>query len=228
MLLTFDTATPSVTVAVCAPVDDTGTVQVRAAMDVVDARRHGELLAPGIRATLDRASITTAELTHVVVGTGPGPYTGLRVGIATAHALARALGIACHGLPTLDAIAATSERRTPFLVASDARRKEVFWARYQDADTRSGEIAVSRPADLGPAIDGLPVLGQGAALYPDELGGKDQEPEPLYPTAAALGRLAARALASGAELAEARPLYLRRPDAQPPAVPKRVAQERYA
>ncbi|GAA4906876.1 tRNA (adenosine(37)-N6)-threonylcarbamoyltransferase complex dimerization subunit type 1 TsaB [Streptomonospora salina] len=220
LLLAFDTATPAVTSAVCEAGDDG--VRVRAAASTVDARRHGELLSPQIGDVLARAGAAPADLTHIAVGIGPGPYTGLRVGLATAHALAEALGIACHGVATLDAIASASGREEPFVAATDARRKEIFWARYADAHTRTGEIAVDRPpaADTG----GLPLIGHGARLYADVLGPQAARPDPLYPTAAALGEVALRRLAAGAELDEPRPLYLRRPDAAEPSAPKKVRQ----
>ncbi|MFC7329412.1 tRNA (adenosine(37)-N6)-threonylcarbamoyltransferase complex dimerization subunit type 1 TsaB [Marinactinospora rubrisoli] len=222
LLLAFDTATPAVTAAVCEP--DGAAVRVRARTSTVDARRHGELLTPGIRDVLARADATPADLTHIAVGIGPGPYTGLRVGLATAHALAEALGIACHGVATLDAIAHASGRDTPFIAATDARRKEVFWARYADSATRIGEIAVDRPADV--PTGGLPVIGHGARLYADVFGRSPEAAEPLYPSAAALGEFAVRRLLAGAELPEPRPLYLRRPDAQVPGAPKRVSPAR--
>lgn len=224
LLLAFDTATPAVTAALCEPGDDSGAsgIRVRAQSSSVDARRHGELLAPSIRTLVERAGATMADLTHIAVGIGPGPYTGLRVGLATAHALSDALGIECYGVATLDALAKASRRTGPFIAASDARRKEVFWARYDDADTRVGEIAVDRPSVVDTA--GLPVIGHGAAIYADTFGTAPEDCEPLYPTAAALGEIAVRALAAGAGLPEARPLYLRRPDAQLPGTPKRVRQ----
>jgi tRNA threonylcarbamoyladenosine biosynthesis protein TsaB len=202
LLLAFDTATPAVTAAVCA-LDGDG-VRVRAASSSVDARRHGELL------------------THIAVGIGPGPYTGLRVGLATAHALADALGVPCHGVATLDAVAFASGRTGPFIAATDARRKEVFWARYADAATRTGDIAVDRPADID--TGGLPVIGHGARMYADVLGADPAAADPLHPSAAALGEVALRRLAAGADLPEPRPLYLRRPDATVPGAPKKVRQ----
>lgn len=220
LLLAFDTATPAVTVAVCAP-SGSG-VDVRAESFAVDARRHGELLTPSIHDTLARADAAPGDLTHIAVGIGPGPYTGLRVGLATAHALSHALGIPCHGVPTLDALALASRRETPFIAAGDARRGEVFWARYADARTRTGDIAVARPADV--ATGGLPVLGHGAQMYSGVLSAEPAGYEPLYPTAAALGEIAVRALSEGAALAEPHPIYLRRPDAQVPGAPKRVRQ----
>nr|WP_246421863.1 tRNA (adenosine(37)-N6)-threonylcarbamoyltransferase complex dimerization subunit type 1 TsaB [Nocardiopsis mwathae] len=220
MLLAFDTATPAVTAAVC---ELSGAeVRVRASASSVDARRHGELLTPGVRDVVEQAGATLAELTHVAVGIGPGPYTGLRVGLATGLALADALAIPCHGVATLDAIAFASGRTTPFIAASDARRREVFWARYADASTRAGEIAVDRPADVD--TGGLPVIGHGAHMYAEAFGQDPEAAEPLYPSAAALGELALRRLAAGEELPEPRPLYLRRPDAAVPGTPKKVRQ----
>ncbi|GLU49336.1 tRNA (adenosine(37)-N6)-threonylcarbamoyltransferase complex dimerization subunit type 1 TsaB [Nocardiopsis ansamitocini] len=218
LLLAFDTATPAVTVAVCEPHGDG--VRVCAQTSSIDARRHGELLAPGIHAVVAEAGATLADLTHVAVGTGPGPYTGLRVGLATGRALADALDIACVGVPTLDALAWESGRGTPFIAATDARRKEVFWARYDDAATRVSEIAVDRPAEVG--TGGLPVIGHGALLYPDVFG--QTATDPLYPSAGALGEVAVRRLLAGEPLAEPNPLYLRRPDAQVPGTPKKVRQ----
>ncbi|MFC3999822.1 tRNA (adenosine(37)-N6)-threonylcarbamoyltransferase complex dimerization subunit type 1 TsaB [Nocardiopsis sediminis] len=220
LLLAFDTATPAVTAAVCESRD--GDVRVRAGLSSVDARRHGELLAPGIDDVMRRAGAGLSELTHIAVGIGPGPYTGLRVGLATAGALADALGIPCHGVATLDAVAFASGRRTPFIAATDARRKEVFWARYEDATTRTADIAVDRPAEID--TGGLPVIGHGAQIYADVFGQDVDIAAPLYPSAEALGELALHRLSSGAGLPEPRPLYLRRPDATVPGAPKKVRQ----
>lgn len=100
----------------------------------------------------------------------------------------------------------------PFAVATDARRKEVYWARYEDGET-SGEPAVDRPADITEQLAGLPVVGAGALLYPEAF------PDPRGPehvSAGALASLAAERLAAGAALLPPQPLYLRRPDAQVP------------
>ncbi|WP_046470049.1 tRNA (adenosine(37)-N6)-threonylcarbamoyltransferase complex dimerization subunit type 1 TsaB [Allosalinactinospora lopnorensis] len=220
LILAFDTATPAITLAICE--SEGGAVRVRAGASSVDARRHGELLTPGIRTVAEQAGVALADLTHIAVGVGPGPYTGLRVGLATGHALAGALGIPCHGVATLDALAFASGRQAPFIAASDARRKEVFWARYEDADTRTGEIAVDRPADV--ETGGLPVIGHGARMYSEVFGQDPEAAEPLYPSAAALGEVALRRLLAGRDLPEPRPLYLRRPDAAQPGAPKKVRQ----
>ncbi|PRY00028.1 tRNA (adenosine(37)-N6)-threonylcarbamoyltransferase complex dimerization subunit type 1 TsaB [Allonocardiopsis opalescens] len=221
LLLAFDTATPAVTIALCEAPDagPPGAGRVLAELTTVDARRHGELLTPGIREVLAKAGAGARELSAIAVGVGPGPYTGLRVGLATAQALGAALGVPAHGVHTLDALAFASGRSEPFLAATDARRKEIFWARYADARHRETEVAVDRPAEV--PVGGLPVIGHGGLLYPDVLGGGL---DPVYPSAGALGLLAAERLAAGEPLPPARPVYLRRPDARQPGAPKPVSR----
>ena len=221
LLLAFDTATPAVTAAIGEGAPD-GAFTLRAAASSVDARRHGELLSPTLQRLTEEAGITLADLDAVAVGIGPGPYTGLRVGLATAHALADALGIPCHGVTTLDALAFATERTEPFLAMTDARRKEVFWARYDDRLTRVGEVQVARPAELD--TGGLPLVGDGARMYADVFGAGADAPEPLHPDAAAMAELALLRLSQGAELPDPNPLYLRRPDAVEPGAPKKVRQ----
>jgi tRNA threonylcarbamoyl adenosine modification protein YeaZ len=212
LLLAFDTATPAVTVALH------DGQRVLAETSTVDARRHGELLAPSIAKVL--AGTEPRDLTGIVVGVGPGPFTGLRVGVVTARVFSRTLGIPVHGICTLDALAraavdaqAASE---DFLAVTDARRKELYWARYSAAGERLDGPAVNRPDDL-PA--GLPIAGQAVSLYP-ALG---ESIWPEHPSAAVLATLAAERLADGgADLLPPEPLYLRRPDAQIPGKPKRV------
>src|SRR5918996_5330322 len=110
--------------------------------------RHAELLAPGITAALDDADADRHDLTDVAVGVGPGPYTGLRVGVVTARTLAAVLGTRLHGVCTLDVVAAQARREGidgPLVVATDARRKEIYWARYDPAGHRVTGPAVDRP-----------------------------------------------------------------------------------
>jgi tRNA threonylcarbamoyladenosine biosynthesis protein TsaB len=197
VLLAFDTATPAVTVAVHDGTD------VRAESTHVDAMRHGELLAPAIADVLDRAGATRTDLTGVAVGVGPGPFTGLRVGLVTARTFGAVLGIPVHGVCTLDVLAAAAEVDGPFVVATDARRKEVYWASYADRLTRVGGPHVAKPADV--EVTGA-VVGRGAVLYPDLLG---PAAPPEYPSAAVLARLVAR---GEAHVVAPEPLYLRRPD----------------
>lgn len=224
LLLAFDTATPAVTVALGESVD--GAFALRASSSFTDSRRHSELLSPTIQRLTRQAGLDLTDLDRVVVGIGPGPYTGLRVGLATGHALGMALGIPCRGVTTLDALAFGTGRREPFVAVTDARRKEVFWARYNDHLTRVGEVEVARPADLAarPDIAGLPLVGDGARRYADLLGGEGADPEPLHPDAAATAELAALRLSRGVQLSEPNPLYLRRPDAVEPGAPKKVRQ----
>ncbi|QFZ74776.1 tRNA (adenosine(37)-N6)-threonylcarbamoyltransferase complex dimerization subunit type 1 TsaB [Streptomyces fagopyri] len=205
LLLALDTATPAVTVALH---DGTSVI---ASSSQVDARRHGELLLPAVDRVLTEAGLRLDAVTGIVVGVGPGPYTGLRVGLMTADTFGLALGVPVHGLCTLDGLAYAADIDGPFVVATDARRKEVYWARYTDSRTRVSEPAVDRPGDL--ALDGLPAVGAGALLYPDTF---PDARAPEHVSAAALASLAAERLAAGEELEPARPLYLRRPDAQVP------------
>jgi tRNA threonylcarbamoyl adenosine modification protein YeaZ len=90
LLLAFDTATPAVTAAVH------DGERVLAETSTVDARRHGELLMPSIIGVLSQAGATMQDVTDVAVGTGPGPYTGLRVGLVTARVLGAVLGVPVH------------------------------------------------------------------------------------------------------------------------------------
>ncbi|MEV0350281.1 tRNA (adenosine(37)-N6)-threonylcarbamoyltransferase complex dimerization subunit type 1 TsaB [Nonomuraea sp. NPDC050680] len=211
LVLAFDTATPAVTAAL-----HDGR-RVLAESTTIDARRHGELLIPTIETVLREAGAALSEVTAVVAGSGPGPYTGLRVGLMTAQGLATTLAVPAYGICTLDAVAYGSGLAEPFLVATDARRKEVFWARYSDARTRLDGPFVDRPAEV--PVQGLPVAGAGAGLYPDLLGHSDAPP---YPYAGFLAALAAERIAAGEPLGPPRPIYLRRPDAVVPGAPKRV------
>lgn len=203
----MDTATPAVTVAL----HDGDSVVAEARQ--IDARRHGELLLPAVDRVLKEAGLALDAVTGVVVGVGPGPYTGLRVGLVTAATFASVLGVPVHGLCTLDGLAYASGIEEPFAVATDARRKEVYWARYEDFRTRAGDAAVDRPAEIAGQLTGLPVVGAGARLYPEAF---PDARDPEHQSAAALAALAAERLAAGADFLDLLPLYLRRPDAQVP------------
>jgi tRNA threonylcarbamoyl adenosine modification protein YeaZ len=233
LLLAFDTATPAVTVAL-----HDGT-HVLAETTTVDARRHGELLASSIDAVLAEAGAGRLDITAVAAGTGPGPYTGLRAGLVTARVFGSALGVPVYGVCTLDVIAADAAAAAggrEFIVATDARRREVYWARYDASGRRLDGPAVGLPADVAevtaahdPGIQrdtqdsrgarGILAAGAGALLYPGVLG---EAIEPSYPAAGTLGRLAAVQLAAGSPATGAEPIYLRRPDARVPGPPKRV------
>ncbi|GAA3394716.1 tRNA (adenosine(37)-N6)-threonylcarbamoyltransferase complex dimerization subunit type 1 TsaB [Cryptosporangium minutisporangium] len=235
LALLVDTATAAVTVGVAefpAPSGDAGSshVLVRAEHVVVDARRHGEALAPGIAVALGEAGITVGDLNAVVAGVGPGPFTGLRVGLVTAASLADALGIPAYPVCSLDAVVPDPSVRAgrPLLVATDARRREVYWAVYDAAGTRVHGPDVAKPADLRArldagelgAVDDLLAVGSGAALYADALG--LPVAEPLYPSVAGLARLGADRVLAKAPAEPLTPMYLRRPDAVEPGAAKSV------
>jgi tRNA threonylcarbamoyladenosine biosynthesis protein TsaB len=211
LLLAIDTATPSVGVALSRDGEELGRHAV------VDARRHNEALAVGVADVLARARLTPSQLDGIAVGVGPGPYTGLRVGLMTARSLGHALGIGVHGMCSLDVLAAQAGLAGEFLVATDARRKEVYWARYRDG-VRTAGPDVALPTAVATA---LPVIGEGAVLYPDAF--PDARP-PVYPDPAQLARLVEATLAAGGQCLPAEPLYLRRPDAVEPGQRKKVAQ----
>src|SRR5580693_5462465 len=197
LVLAIDTATPAVTAGVVA---DGEPVAERV---TVDPRAHAERITPNVLGALADAGLSMAALGAVVVGCGPGPFTGLRVGMATAAAYGHALGIPVHGVCSLDAIGGQTTGET--LVVTDARRREVYWARYRDGVRIDGP-AVSAPADVNlgvaQAVAGSP---EHAALFGLPIC------EPSYPTPAGLIAAVADWSARPAALV---PLYLRRPDAK--------------
>ncbi|MBA3266130.1 MAG: tRNA (adenosine(37)-N6)-threonylcarbamoyltransferase complex dimerization subunit type 1 TsaB [Nocardioidaceae bacterium] len=209
MLLAFDTATHAVTVAL-----HDGN-RVVAESTAVDPLRHGELLAPSIRGVLADARVTMRDVASIAVGVGPGPFTGLRVGLVTARTLATVLEVRAVGVCTLDVVAAGVTSQGSFMVATDARRKEVYWARYSSPTHRVSGPAVSKPAQV--ADDG-PVAGMGPRLYPADF---PHALTPELPTAADLARLVST---GDARLLPVEPLYLRRPDISEPGLRKRVAR----
>ena len=185
-----------------------------------DPRGHTENVAPLIEDLLRRAGVTPADVTDVVVGNGPGPFTGLRVGIVSGLVFAHARGIPAHGVCSLDAIAQQAVEEVgegEFVVATDARRKEVYWARYrvdpdrpqEDRAVRLTDPAVARPADVPDAVRSLRTAGRGPLLYPDLFA---QRLEVTDVSAGLLCGIAMQRLDEGAAL-PVDPLYLRRPDA---------------
>jgi len=233
-VLVLDTATPAVTAAVVSIVDRT-TVTPLAERSIVDERAHGELLAPAVRAVLAEAGLQAPDLAAVVVGLGPGPFTGLRVGLVTAATMAQTLVIPAYGVCSLDAIGLASARGDGArgdraqssggltLVATDARRREVYWALYRDGVALTPP-AVGRPAAVVEQIAdrGVQVaVGDGAVRYADLLPFAVRD-EPRYPPALALAELAAPRVVDRAPGDPLTPLYLRRPDAAEPHPPKAV------
>ncbi|WP_254658773.1 tRNA (adenosine(37)-N6)-threonylcarbamoyltransferase complex dimerization subunit type 1 TsaB, partial [Mycobacterium avium] len=143
LVLALDTSTPAVTAGIVRRDD----LSVLAQRITVDARAHAERLTPNVLAALHDSGLNMTDLVAVVVGCGPGPFTGLRAGMATAAAYGHALGIPVHGVCSLDAIGGQTTGDT--LVVTDARRREVYWARYRDG-VRTDGPAVAAPADVDP------------------------------------------------------------------------------
>jgi tRNA threonylcarbamoyladenosine biosynthesis protein TsaB len=243
LVLGFDTATAAVSVAL----QEGDRVAGQAC--AVDARHHAELLMPMIAKVMADAGVARGDLDAIAVGVGPGPYTGLRVGVVTARVLGSVFGIPVHGVCSLDVIAASVSASAfasvsasapapapasapagagrEFLVATDARRKEVYWARYDAAGRRMDGPLVGRANSIPGAAE-LPVAGAGGQLYPEAFG---QAIGPAYPDARTLCRIVADRIAPGSlapgslapgSLLAPEPLYLRRPDAREPGPPKRV------
>ena len=176
----------------------------------VDHGMQGELTADLISQVVTKSGLAIAEITDLVVGVGPGPFTGLRVGLVTASVFAHAREIPIHGICSLDAIAFDYEK--PCVVVTDARRKELCWARYEGQ--RIDEPQVSKPEDLLAQFPSSEFVGPGAQLYPDVISGKVLELK-----AGSLAKL----FASGtAQLVDVSPMYLRKPDAVEPTNRKSV------
>ncbi|MDG4774749.1 tRNA (adenosine(37)-N6)-threonylcarbamoyltransferase complex dimerization subunit type 1 TsaB [Solwaraspora sp. WMMD792] len=241
LVLVLDSSTPAVTAALAEITDD---VRLLASRRTVDARAHGELLSPQIAACLTESGAAAADLTAVVAGLGPGPFTGLRVGLVTAASVAHALDIPTYGVNSLDALGhaagtdlagtdlasddlAGSDAATGrVLAATDARRREIYWAVYAADGRRLTDPAVGAPAAVAEALAGLGVttaVGDGALRYA-ELLGVPVRPEPRYPDALPLARLAADRVRTAAPTEPLTPCYLRRPDAVAAAGRKPVLQ----
>ncbi len=217
----LDSATPAITAAVASIAPD-GSVKVLAERVTVDARAHGELLAPALHAALAEAGLRPADLNAVVAGLGPGPFTGLRIGLVTAASIADAVGIPAYGVCTLDAIGRAVADHGKVLVATDARRREVYWGFY-DMGVRVDGPSVCKPADLVLPDDVVAAAGDGARLY-GEVFGLPLVPAALYPPAGDLAAAAARRVLDRAPAEKLTPLYLRRPDAVEPVTRKTVSQ----
>lgn len=185
-----------------------------------DTRSHAEVLALGIEDLLSGRG--TPEV--IAVGVGPGPFTGLRSGIATARVLADVWQVPLHGVLSLDALAwaaqtAAAPPSGEFLIATDARRKEVYWARY----AADGTLLAGPNVGSATELPELPVYGFGAGIYAEVLAGRVvEEFRTGQPTAAALGLAAASRLRNGVQLLDSAPWYLRESDAQVPGPRKRA------
>jgi len=210
LVLALDTATPTLVAGVArwSPGQD---IEVLAERAVPSGNRHAELLTPAVQGALADAGATLADLGAVVTGLGPGPFTGLRVGVVTAAALADARGLPVVGVCSLDAVG--SGART---VVTDARRKEIYWASYAGDGARTDGPGVVRPeeAELPGPFVGDPAFAArlGATVTPADV------------TTAGLVGAAVGGLADPSSAGPLLPLYLRRPDATPPTAIKAVSK----
>ncbi|MHA7262064.1 tRNA (adenosine(37)-N6)-threonylcarbamoyltransferase complex dimerization subunit type 1 TsaB [Arthrobacter sp. TMN-37] len=192
-----------------------------------DTRSHSEVLAPAVQDLLRGAGVAGRDLGGIAAGVGPGPFTGLRAGLATARTLAFVWAVPLYGVMSLDALAldaaADPAAAGEFLIATDARRREVYWARYRSPKDPNGLPILIDGPHVGPAgeLPDLPVFGAGAGLYREALHAVDAFAEAL-PHAAALGRTASARLAAGVPLLDTTPLYLRESDAKVPGARKKV------
>lgn len=220
LTLVIDTATPTLVVGL-GQVHATGVkgapvvegprrVTVTAEAGIPSGTRHAELLTPTITAVLAQVGAPLRDVGSLVVGLGPGPYTGLRVGIVTAAAIGDTGRGPVYGVCSLDAIGAGAR-----VVVTDARRKEVYWRAYDDDGLPLGDPDVGRPEDL--ELPDLPVVGD--VRFAERLG---RGVTPAEVTTAGLLRTAAPLLQHPP--APLVPLYLRRPDAVPNLVRKSVSQ----
>ncbi|MDJ0321329.1 tRNA (adenosine(37)-N6)-threonylcarbamoyltransferase complex dimerization subunit type 1 TsaB [Pseudarthrobacter sp. PS3-L1] len=221
LILAIDTSA----VASAALLSDDRAAGLDSSFATSDTRSHAEVLVPGIHDLMTAHNVGAEAINAIVVGVGPGPFTGLRSGIATARTLAYVWNKPLYGVMSLDAVAlqvAESEAAVPeFAVATDARRKEVYWATYRlDADLRPH---LAEGPYVGPAKDlpALQVFGAGAGLYADDLLAHPDFCR-VQPDALHLGRSALARLLASEPLLDSTPLYLRESDAQVPGPRKRA------
>jgi len=184
---------------------------VLAEVTEADTRRHAEVIGTMIRTALDVAGIAVTDLSGVAVGMGPGPFTGLRVGIAAARAFA--LGIGKPVVPVVSHDAVAFGQLDPVLVVTDARRREVYWSAYAGSDSVGLPIRAAGPGLTAP--DGLAEAVPGIAGY--------RRLDAAEISAASLGLVAELLYATGRAFASDEALYLRSPDVTLSAGPKRVS-----
>lgn len=204
-----------------------GNEGVLASFTAARGRRHAETLTPAIQFVCAQAQIQMKQVSAVAVGVGPGLFTGLRVGVATAKAIALALRVPMIGLPSLDLLA-FPVRHSPRLIVPviDAKRGEVFTASYrhvQGGVQRMSPYEVMTPENLASELaaraDDCLLIGDGALRYADTFNGNDQievgTVGSAFPSARALVELAQpRAVREEfVQPVEIEPLYLRKADA---------------
>lgn len=220
-VLAIETSTGRSSVAIVTP------DAVLASASLGRPRRHGDFVAPAVAFCLQQARLTPDRLTGIAVGLGPGLYTGLRVGIATAQAMAASLELPTVGLSSLDVLAFQVRHADELICAViDARRRELFWALYRavpggiqrEADLRLGSVD-QLGAELTSQGEDVLVVGEGALAYRSQISDGDVRiagPEVAWPSAAVLGALAIPRFEREETQppTELRPIYLRQADVQ--------------
>ena len=185
-----------------------------------------ETLVSYIHQLLAQAGLEGKELAGIIVGTGPGPFTGLRVGLVAARTLSYVWGVPLHGTMSLGALAERVRRElqpdAEYLIATDARRREVYWARF----AADGKLLDGPHVSAAGELPSLEVHGVGAGLYAQELEEAGAKPVAVsrdwLTRAADLGPRALAELAEGADLSDTAPRYLRESDAQVPQFMKQA------
>lgn len=197
MILAIDTSS-----AISVTITDDEAAEALAMRSEFAPRGHAELLSGLVQSVMSDAGAPGGAITAVVVGTGPAPFTGLRVGLVTARMLGLAWGVPVWGVCSLDAMGA---RYGDVVAVADARRREVYWARYREGLRVDGPD-VALPTDVPVTADEM-IVGRGGVLYADVFPrAVEADPDPLW-----LAREALRRRLAGEDL-PAEPLYLRRPD----------------
>lgn len=178
-----------------------------------DTMKHAEVVGTMISDVISQLGAQATDVTAVVAGVGPGPFTGLRVGLAAASAFAVGRGVPLLPVVSHDAIAfdALEEVDGPVIVVTDARRRELYWSVYDGwsphgLPNRIAGPSLSKPEDVPTEIEGRQLTRWDSAEV----------------SAGLLGIIAARRLAAGLEFEPFEPLYLRSPDVTMPGAPKRV------
>jgi tRNA threonylcarbamoyl adenosine modification protein YeaZ len=184
-------------------------VTILATREIADTRSHAEELTPMIAEVLNEAGVTVSQLTQIVVGMGPAPFTGLRVGVVTAETLAWAAQIPIKHVSSLDVLALravlepVAQLPQPFVAALDARRKQFYWAQYDSLATPITAAQVSNPEDIpgdgphaGPvsSLDSRPVDAAFMAAHAGQLAEIGSEPQYLRPPDAELPKTRKSAL----------------------------------
>lgn len=215
MLLAFDTAGVDCTTVALRLTD--GSVQGASL-----ATSPAECLVSLTQHVLSAAGVKLTAVQKLVVGVGPGPYTGLRIGLAHAHALSHALAVPLLGVSSLAAVAATvADPPARYLVATDARRKEVFSALIVDGELQPESIAVGSAEHLCEQFPGVPAVGSGVQRYIDVFSAAGcTSLKPDINVATALAKVAHSAVRTGGIAPF--PQYLREPDAVPATSAKSV------